>query len=140
MHSATLEKTRREGGKPTKSPNIEHCKFIDSKSTKSWCPGLSVANSPPALPILIFCNHRTCLGVGRAHMVWGRGPGELMWVAEDLTKNSVAGPVIFHQISGLLYRINVSLCERQNRTFLFSQKNQTPTIHTHSIYPYRWAH
>ena len=74
--------------------------FIDTKSTKSWCPGLSVANSPPALPILIFCKHRTCLGVGRAHMVWGRRPGGLMWVAEDLTKNSVAGPVIFHQISG----------------------------------------
>lgn len=50
-------------------------------------------------------------------MVWGRGPGRLMWVAEDLTKNSVAGPVIFHQISGLLYPINVSLCERQHRTF-----------------------
>ena len=63
-------------------------------------------------------------------MVWGRGPGELMWVAEDLTKNSVAGPVIFHQISGLLYRINVSLCERQNRTFLFSYVPRKPVKHT----------
>ena len=80
MHSLTLGKTQREGGKPTESPNTERCKFIDSKSTTGWYPGLSVANSPPTLPILIFCKHSTFWGVGRAHMAWGRGPGGLMWI------------------------------------------------------------
>lgn len=73
MHSLTLEKTWREGGKPTKSPNTEHCKFIDSKSTTSWYPGLSVANSPPTLPTLIFCKHSTFWGGGEGSHGLGEG-------------------------------------------------------------------
>ena len=117
--------TRKEmgggGGKPRKSPNTKCCKYIDSRSTKSWYPRLSVDTS---LPTHIFHKHSTFLGVG-AHMVWGREAGGLMWIVEYLTKNSAAGPLICHQISVLLYCINVSLCERESHIPLFVNASDT---------------
>lgn len=127
MHHASLEKKWGEGANPQNHPTQN---AVDSRSTKSWYPRLSVDTS---LPTHIFRKHSTFLGVG-AHMVWGREAGGLMWIVEYLTKNNAAGPVIYHQISVLWYCINVSLRERTTHPSFrkwIRHLQSIPTVYTH---------
>lgn len=97
--------------KPTKPPNTKHSKYT--------------ANPPKAdSHIYLWVIHDALINPGYFFGGGGRfvvgGAGGLIWVAEYLTKNRVAGTVMFHQISVLWCCINGSLCAREKRTSLFS--------------------
>lgn len=86
------------------------------QSTKSWHSRLSVDNSLSTHAFIKTSVYFLVVVVGA---LYGLGRG-FTWVAENLTKNSVAATLILHKISVPLYCINVSLCVRENHTSLFS--------------------